>query len=151
MSTFKEKIVIGADHGGLELKEAVKKYLLERGDIEVLDIGTYTAESVDYPLYGVKVGKAVAKGEADRGIVVCGTGIGITIAANKIKGIRAANCVTPVMAEMSRKHNNANVLGLGGRILDTTTALEITRLWLETPYEGGRHQQRLEIISATEA
>jgi ribose 5-phosphate isomerase B len=151
MSTSKEKIVIGADHGGLELKEAVKKYLLERGDIDVLDIGTYTAESVDYPLYGVKVGKAVAKGEADRGIVVCGTGIGITIAANKVKGIRAANCVTPVMAEMSRKHNNANVLGLGGRILDTATALEITRLWLETPYEGGRHQQRLEIISATEA
>lgn len=150
MSTSKEKIILGADHGGLELKNVVKEYLLRRGDLEVLDIGTNTADSVDYPLYGVKVGKAVAKGEADRGIVICGTGIGITIAANKVKGIRAANCVTPHMAEMSRRHNNANVLGLGGRILDTATALEITRVWLETPYEGGRHQKRLDLISETE-
>ncbi len=147
----KEKIIIGADHGGFELKETVKKYILGRGDIELVDIGTNSADSVDYPLYGIKVGKAVAKGEASRGIVICGTGIGITIAANKVKGIRAANCVTPFMAEMSRKHNNANVLGLGGRILDTATAIEITRLWIETPYEGGRHQKRLELINETES
>jgi ribose 5-phosphate isomerase B len=146
MSTSKEKIVIGSDHGGVELKTIVVEYLKSRGDIEVTDIGTHNTESVDYPLYGIKVGKAVSKGEASRGIVICGTGIGITIAANKVKGIRAANCVTPFMAEMSRKHNNANVLGLGGRILDNKTALEITKIWIETAYEGGRHQKRLDLI-----
>lgn len=145
-----EKIGLGADHGGYKLKEELKAYLKNFPELVVVDYGTLSEESVDYPQFGEKVAKAVARHEVDRGIVVCGTGIGITIAANKVKGIRAANCTSVLMAEMSRKHNNANVLGLGGRILDTELAKAITKTWLETPYEGGRHQKRLDQISALE-
>jgi ribose 5-phosphate isomerase B len=141
--TTMETIALGADHGGYELKEHVKAYLAQRKDITVVDYGTDSAESVDYPEYGKKVAEIVASKKADRGIIVCGTGIGISIAANKVKGIRAANCVTPFMAEMSRKHNNANILALGGRILTKDQALEIVKIWLDTPFEGGRHERRV--------
>jgi len=145
------KIVLAADHGGFKLKEEIKTYLKEFKDLEVTDLGTNSEESVDYPNYGVKAGKAVASGQAEAGIIFCGTGIGISIAANKVKGIRAANCVTPFMAEMSRKHNNANILALGGRIVDLKTAQEIVKLFLETPFEGGRHEKRVMQITQSEA
>lgn len=140
------KIALAADHGGFELKEKVKEYLQQKG-IEVLDLGTHNEESVDYPNYGKACGEAVVRGDAERGIVVCGTGIGISIAANKVKGIRCALCTSTFMAEMSRKHNNANVLALGGRILETELALQIVDVWLTTEFEGGRHQRRVDLLN----
>ena len=139
------KIAIACDHGGYRLKEAIRKYLEDR-EIEVLDLGTHSEESVDYPLYGKACACAVVGGEADRGIVCCGTGIGISIAANKIKGIRCALCTDGKMAEMTRRHNDANMLALGGRITDEKTALEITGIWLDTEFEGGRHQRRVDLL-----
>ena len=139
-----EIIALGADHGGYNLKEQVKAFLSQCKDITIVDCGTNSTESVDYPEYGKKVAEMVAGKKADRGIIVCGTGIGISIAANRVKGIRAANCVTPFMAEMSRKHNNANVLALGERILTKDQALEIVKIWLDTPFEGGRHERRVQ-------
>lgn len=141
------KIAIASDHGGFELKENIKKFLEER-NIEVLDLGTNSSESVDYPIYGKACGEAVAKGEADRGIVCCGTGIGISIAANKVKGIRCALCTDVTMAQLTRKHNNANVLALGGRTTGLQTALDITAAWLDTEFEGGRHQRRIDMLDA---
>jgi ribose 5-phosphate isomerase B len=142
-----EKIAISCDHGGFKLKEEIKKYLEKLEGYEVIDFGTNSEESVDYPEYGVKTAKAVARGEASRGIIICGTGIGISIAANKVKGIRAANCTSKHMAEMARKHNNANILALGGRILETQLAKDITKTFLETAFEGGRHQKRVEQLN----
>ena len=138
------KIAIASDHGGYQLKEEVKKYLEDRG-IEILDLGTNSEESVDYPEYGHACGEAVASGKADRGIVCCGTGIGISIAANKVKGVRCALCTDVNMAVMTRKHNDANMLAMGGRTTDTKTALEITAAWLDTEFEGGRHQRRVDM------
>ena len=140
------KIAIASDHGGYQLKEEVKKYLEDRG-IEILDLGTNSEESVDYPEYGHACGEAVASGKADRGIVCCGTGIGISIAANKVKGVRCALCTDVNMAVMTRKHNDANMLAMGGRTTDTKTALEITAAWLDTEFEGGRHQRRVDMLS----
>ena len=140
------KIAIASDHGGYQLKEEVKKYLEDRG-IEILDLGTNSEESVDYPEYGHACGEAVASGKADRGIVCCGTGIGISIAANKVKGVRCALCTDVNMAVMTRKHNDANMLAMGGRTTDTTTALEITAAWLDTEFEGGRHQRRVDMLN----
>ncbi|MDD2504190.1 MAG: ribose 5-phosphate isomerase B [Clostridia bacterium] len=139
------KIAIAADHGGFELKEKVKAYLQTNG-YEVLDLGCNSDESTDYPQYGKNCGEAVMRGDAQRGIVVCGTGIGISIAANKVKGIRCALCTSTIMAEMSRKHNNANVIALGGRILEHDFALSILETWLNTEFEGGRHQRRVELL-----
>lgn len=139
------KIAIASDHGGFGLKENIKKYLEER-NIEVMDLGTYSEESVDYPVYGKACGEAVANGEADRGIVCCGTGIGISIAANKVKGVRCALCTDVTMAQLTRKHNNANVLALGGRTTGLQTALDITAAWLDTEFEGGRHQRRIDML-----
>ena len=139
------KIAIACDHGGFELKEAVKAYLESRGD-EVMDLGTNSEESVDYPKYGRACAEAVASGEADRGIVCCGTGIGISIAANKVKGIRCGLCTNVEMAELTRKHNNANMLAMGGRIIDEETGLAITKAFLDTEFEGGRHQRRIDQI-----
>lgn len=141
------KIAVASDHGGYKLKEYVKKYLRER-NIEVLDFGTDSEESVDYPVFGKACAEAVAAGKADRGIVCCGTGIGISIAANKVKGIRCALCTDEHMAEMTRKHNDANMLAMGGRITDEETALKITRKWLDTEFEGGRHQRRVDMLNA---
>lgn len=141
------KIAVASDHGGYKLKECVKEYLRER-NIEVLDFGTDSEESVDYPVFGKACAEAVAAGKADRGIVCCGTGIGISIAANKVKGIRCALCTDEHMAEMTRKHNDANMLAMGGRITDEETALKITRKWLDTEFEGGRHQRRVDMLNA---
>ena len=138
-------IAIASDHGGFELKEKVKEYLRSR-DIKVVDLGTNSTESVDYPVYGKACAEAVASGKADRGIVCCGTGIGISIAANKVKGIRCAHCTDEHMAEMTRRHNDANMLAMGGRTTDPDTALKITQVRLDTEFEGGRHQRRVDML-----
>ena len=140
------KIAIASDHGGYELKEAVKAYLLERGDIEVTDLGTDSEASVDYPEYGKACANAVISGEADRGIVCCGTGIGISIAANKVRGVRCGLCTNVEMAELTRKHNNANMLAMGGRTTPPDLAIEITKAWLDTEFEGGRHKRRTDML-----
>lgn len=140
------KIAVASDHGGFALKEAIRKYLSDREGIQIIDLGTRSEESVDYPIYGRICAKNVASKEADRGIVCCGTGIGISIAANRVKGVRCALCTSEEMAEMSRKHNNSNVLALGGRILEEATALKIVDKWLETEFEGGRHERRIRML-----
>jgi ribose 5-phosphate isomerase B len=142
-------IALGSDHGGLALKEAIRSFLLDRG-VTILDLGTDSPESVDYPDFGEKVARAVARGEADRGIVLCGTGIGISIAANKIPGIRAALVTDTFMARMAKEHNDANVLALGGRILSAEQGCELVAAWLDATFEGGRHQGRLDKITALE-
>lgn len=139
------KIGIGSDHGGFELKESIIDFLKEQ-EIDFVDYGTYSRDSVDYPDFGQKVGQAVVNKEVDRGIVVCGTGIGISIAANKVKGVRCALCSDCFSAKMSRQHNDANVLALGGRVLGVELALEIVRTYLSHDFEGGRHALRLEKI-----
>ncbi|MDD4564603.1 MAG: ribose 5-phosphate isomerase B [Eubacteriales bacterium] len=139
------KIALAADHGGFELKEKVKSYLQTNGH-DVIDLGCHTDESTDYPEYGKVCGEAVMQGNAERGIVICGTGIGISIAANKVKGIRCALCTSLIMAEMSRKHNNSNIIALGGRILEHDVALSIVEVWLNTEFEGGRHQRRVDLL-----
>lgn len=140
------KIAMACDHGGFELMQQIKTFVEEQG-IEVLDLGTKSEESVDYPVYGKACGEAVMAGKADRGIVICGTGIGISIAANKVKGIRCALCTDVFMAEMTRKHNDANVLAMGGRTTDLETAKAITQKWLNTEFEGGRHQRRVDMLN----
>ena len=137
-------ITIGSDHGGVELKEEVKMVLHEFSDVRVKDIGTFGRESVDYPDIAEKVCADVVSGKADRGIVLCGTGIGISIAANKIDGIRAALCTDVYSAIMARRHNDANVLALGGRVLGFGPAGKIVRAWIRTEFEGGRHARRIE-------
>lgn len=139
-------IAIASDHGGFHLKETIKEYLRTRDDIKIVDLGTNSEESVDYPIYGKACAEAVASGKADRGIVCCGTGIGISIAANKVKGIRCGLCTSVEMAELTRKHNNANMLAMGGRTTDPELALEITKAWLDTEFEGGRHKRRTDML-----
>lgn len=136
------KIGIGSDHGGFELKEDVKEYLISK-DIEIIDYGTDSLESVDYPDYGKKVAKAVMQKEVDFGIVMCGTGIGISLAANKVRGIRCALCSDVFSAKMSKAHNNANMLAMGGRVLGKGLAMEIVQAFLDTEFEGGRHERRV--------
>jgi ribose 5-phosphate isomerase B len=143
------KIAIGCDHAGVEMKEALL-FLLEGMGAEVLDMGTKGPESVDYPDFGEKVSRAVALGEAEKGILICGTGIGMSIVANKVPGIRAALCSEPLSARMSRLHNDANVLVMGGRLIGRSMAEEIARVWLETPFEGERHERRLGKITRIE-
>ncbi len=143
------KITIGSDHGAVELKDAMKKVLAEM-EIEVNDIGTFGADSVDYPDIAQKVCAEVVSGKSERGIVLCGTGIGISIAANKIHGIRCALCNDVYSAKKSREHNNANVLAMGGRVLGFGLAEEIVRAWISSEFEGGRHECRINKISALE-
>ena len=143
------KIVVGCDHGALALKESVKKVLAELG-MEIDDVGTYTEDSVDYPDIAEKVCGKVVSGEAERGVVLCGTGIGISIAANKIKGIRCALCSETYSARMARAHNDANVLALGGRVLGVGLAGEIVRAFFAQDFEGGRHERRVGKIMALE-
>ena len=140
------KIAVAGDHGGFALKEKIAAYLEEAG-YEVENLGTYSEDSVDYPEYGRKCAEAVVSGQADRGIVVCGTGIGISIAANKVHGARCALCTSVHMAEMTRRHNDANMLALGGRTTEEGLALEIVKTWLETEFEGGRHQRRVDMLN----
>ena len=142
-------IAIGSDHGGFHLKAEVMKYLDEKA-IAYKDYGTYSEESCDYPIYGEKVARAVASGECEKGIVICGTGIGISISANKIKGIRAALCSDCFSAEMTRRHNDANILAMGERVLGVGLALKIVETFLNTPFDGGRHARRVALISELE-
>ena len=144
------KIVIVSDHGAVALKEEVKMVLKEFGDIEIKDVGTFGTESVDYPDIAEKVCGEIVSGQADRGIVLCGTGIGISIAANKIKGIRCALCTDVYSARMSRAHNNANVLAMGGRVTGFGPAGEIVRVWVKEEFQGGRHERRVNKIMALE-
>jgi len=143
------KVALACDHGGYRLKEVIKEYLKELG-VEFVDYGAYSEESVDYPDYAYKAAKGIVNGEADRGIFICGTGIGISMAANKVHGIRAALCYNVYAAEMSRRHNDANVLCLGGRVLGDELAKRIVKAWLETPFEGGRHERRIKKIAEIE-
>lgn len=142
-------IALGADHGGVGLKDAVKKYLEEQG-IAYQDYGTYNTESVDYAPIGLQVAQAVAEGKAEKGVLCCGTGIGISMAANKVKGIRAAVVSDAFCAEMTRRHNDANILCMGGRVVSEEQGVEFTRIFLETPFDGGRHQRRIDQIAAIE-
>lgn len=144
------KIAIGCDHGGYKLKEVLKKYLTEKG-MEITDFGCYDEKSVDYPLYGAKVARSVASKENDFGILICSTGIGISISANKVKGIRAALCGDLHSAEMTRRHNDANVLCLGGHIVTEQIACKIADIFLNTQFEGGeRHERRIKLLSDIE-
>lgn len=143
------KVAVGCDHGGFVLKDAVISTLEELG-AQVVDFGTYSTESVDYPVYGKKVADAVASGECDLGVVMCGTGIGISIAANKVKGIRAAVVTNEFMAEMTRRHNNANVIALGGRVITPEEAKVLVKAWYTAQFEGGRHQKRIDMITEIE-
>ncbi len=136
------KIVLGADHGGFELKEIIRAWLEEKGH-EVTDTGCHSSESVDYPVYAKKVCEMVSDGSAERGILVCGTGIGMSMAANRHAGIRAALCHEIFTAEMSRRHNDANVLCMGGRVIGSALAMEMVRTWIETPFDNGRHSRRI--------
>ncbi len=143
MSENKSTIIIGSDHAAYPLKEKVKAFLIERG-IGIKDAGTDSTDSVDYPDIGIKVASPVSSGELKRGILLCGTGLGMSMVANKFPFVRAALCNDLFSAIMSRKHNDSNVLVLGGRVIGETLAFEIVKAWLETPFEGGRHQMRLD-------
>ncbi|WP_027869481.1 ribose 5-phosphate isomerase B [Eubacterium sp. AB3007] len=138
-------IAIASDHGGFQLKKQVREHLVERG-YKVVDLGTDSEESVDYPLFGKACAEAVASHKADLGVVCCGTGIGISIAANKVKGIRCGLCTSVEMATLTKQHNNANMLALGGRTTDPALAIEIVDAWLDTEFEGGRHQRRVDML-----
>lgn len=143
------RIAIGCDHGGIVLKPAILEYLNKQG-IEYEDFGTYDTASVDYPVYAEKVANAVAKGGFDKGILLCGTGIGMSMAANKVNGIRAAVLSDEFSAAATAMHNNANILCLGGRVVDEERAVKLVNIWLTTPYEGGRHDKRLSLIADIE-
>lgn len=143
------KIALGCDHGGLEHKNAIGEFLKESG-FEVVDFGIYEQVSVDYPDIAKKVCESIVKGETERGILVCGTGIGMSIAANKYKGIRAAACSEHFSAKYTRLHNNSNVLCLGGRVVGVGTAIELADLFVNTEFEGGRHQNRIDKIAEIE-
>ena len=143
------KIALGCDHGGLELKEKVKAHLEQRG-FEILDCGTYSTDSCDYPDFGAAAARAVAKGDCERGIVICTTGIGISIAANKVKGIRCALLSDLMSARMTRQHNDTHMMALGAAVVGPMLALQIVDTWLDTEFEGGRHQRRVDKLSALE-
>ncbi len=143
------KIAIGSDHAGFKLKEEIKKFLKEKG-IEVVDFGTHSEDRVDYPDYAIPLAESVARGEEDFGILICGTGIGMSIAANKVKGIRASLVSDVYSAHSAREHNNANILCMGGRVLGVELAKEITNAWLNASFMGGRHERRINKISEYE-
>ena len=143
------KIAIGNDHVAVELKNHITKYVEAKG-YEVVNFGTDSSESCDYPIYGEKVAKAIAGGECDLGILICGTGIGISLAANKVKGIRAAVCSEPYSARLTRQHNNANIIAFGARVVGQAMAEMIVEEFLNAEYEGGRHQRRVDMITDIE-
>ena len=142
-------IAIGSDHGGFALKQEIMKHLEER-KLQYIDFGTYSSDSCDYPQYGAAVGRAVASGSCERGILICGTGIGISISANKIHGVRAALCGDCFSAEMTRRHNDANIVALGARVVGSGLALKIVDTFLDTEFEGGRHERRVQQMMALE-
>ena len=139
------KISIASDHAAYNEKQEIVDYLNNQG-LQVMDLGTNSSESVDYPVFGRKVAQSILDGEADRGIIICGTGIGISIAANRYKNIRATLCTSTMHAEMARKHNDSNILALGGRITPINELKDIVGVWLSTDFEGGRHQKRIDLI-----
>lgn len=143
------KLIIGCDHGGFDLKQALMPCLKELG-YEFEDVGCYTTDSVDYPDIAIAIAKRIASGEFERGIVICGTGIGVSIAANKVKGIRCSLCGDILSAKLTREHNNANLLALGGRIIGVETAKAIAQTWLTTEFAGGRHERRVNKITQYE-
>ena len=142
-------IAIGSDHGGYKLKEEIKKYLEEK-EIEYIDCGTFNEESVDYPEIAKTVALEVQNGQCDKGIIICRSGIGMSMVANKFKGIRCAKCNDEQEAKFSRMHNNANMLALGADYMDSNKAVRIVRTWIATEFDGGRHEQRLKIIEEIE-
>ena len=142
-------IALACDHGALELKEAVKQHLQARG-LDCKDFGTYTTDSCDYPVFGAAAARAVASGECEKGIVMCTTGIGISIAANKIKGVRCALLSDLMSARLTRQHNDTNMMAMGAGVVGTKLALEIVDTWLDTAFEGGRHQRRVDKLMALE-
>ena len=144
------KIAIASDHGGYDYKQELIPYIESLGH-QVLDLGCHGPASVDYPDYGIPCAQAVARGEADRGVVICGTGIGISISANKVPGIRCALCTDPLMARLTREHNDANMLAMGGRIIGIELAKDIVRVFLSTEFSGGRHKTRIDKIAQYEA
>ena len=143
------KLAIGNDHVAVEMKKEIKKYLEDKG-IEVIDVGTNSTESFNYPISGYKVGKMVASGEVDGGVLICGTGVGISMAANKVKGIRACCCSDSFSCEYTRRHNDANALCMGGRVVGPGLACQLVDLFLNTEFEGGRHQRRIDKLTALE-
>lgn len=144
------KIAIASDHGGYDYKQELIPYIESLGH-QVLDLGCHGPASVDYPDYGIPCAQAVARGKADRGVVICGTGIGISISANKVPGIRCALCTDPVMARLTREHNDANMLAMGGRIIGIELAKGIVQVFLSTEFSGGRHKTRIDKIAQYEA
>lgn len=149
MEKTRMKIAIGNDHVGLELKETIIEELVKR-EYEIVDCGTNSSDRTNYPIFGEKVAKLVANNDVDLGIVICGTGIGISIAANKVKGIRAAVCSEPYSAKLSREHNDSNILAIGARVVGKEVAKMIVNEWLDAEYEGGRHQERIDLIREIE-
>ena len=143
------KIAIGNDHIALNMKNHIKDYLESKG-YEVINFGTDSSDRTDYPIYGKKVADAVASGECDYGVLICGTGVGISLSANKVKGIRAVVCSEPYTARLCRQHNNANIIAFGARVVGEATAEMIVDEFLSSEYEGGRHQKRIDMISAIE-
>ena len=143
------KLAIGNDHSAVEMKKEIKKYLEDKG-IEVIDVGTNSTESFNYPISGYKVGKMVANGEVDGGVLICGTGVGISLAANKVKGIRACCCSDSFSCEYTRRHNDANALCMGGRVVGPGLACQLVDLFLNTEFEGGRHEKRIAKLMAIE-
>lgn len=143
------KIAIGNDHAAVEMKQEIKAYLEEKG-YEVINFGTNENVSCDYPKYGQAVGEAVVKGEADCGVLICGTGVGISIAANKVKGVRAAVCSEPATAKLVKEHNNANIIAFGARIVGMEMAKAIVDAYLDAEFLGGRHQKRIDLIHEIE-
>ncbi len=143
------KIALANDHGGIDLKPAVRDILEARG-YEICDFGTFTTDSCDYPVMAQQAADAVASGKCDLGVLICGTGVGISLAANKVKGIRCVCCSEPYSAAMSRRHNNANMLAIGARVLGSEAAKLIVETWLDNAFEGDRHQRRVDLITAIE-
>jgi ribose 5-phosphate isomerase B len=143
------KIAIGNDHAAVEMKNEIKAYLESKGH-EVINFGTDTSDSCDYPVYGQKVAEAVASGQAEEGVLICGTGIGISLAANKVPGIRAAVCSEPVSARLAKQHNDANIIAFGARIVGLEEAKAIVVAFFDAEFEGGRHQRRIDLITAVE-
>jgi len=138
-------LVIGNDHSSVDMKNEIKEYLEEKG-IEMIDVGTNSTDSFNYPISGYRVGKMVAEGKVDGGIAICGTGVGISLACNKVKGVRACCCSEPYSAEMSKRHNNANVICFGARVIGIETAKQIVDAWINAKFEGGRHETRVNMI-----
>ena len=143
------KLAIGNDHTAVALKQTIMEHLEARG-IEVINVGTDSTDSFDYPISGYRVGKLVADGEVDGGVLICGTGVGISLAANKVKGVRACVCSEPYTAALSKRHNNSNIIAFGARVVGDEMAKLIVDSWLDATYEGGRHQRRVDLISAVE-